>query len=528
MSETRVSARPRLFFSGFNRGRQDPRFHNTCEMANTEFDKSKEWEETALQIMKLSRNRLLVNLRFLEPAFVQLAPSHDAGIPGIATDGRNLYYNSMHVCRQYRRAAEIPVRDYLHVVLHCLYRHMFVGKKVRQPLWDLACDIAVENRISELDIRSLYCERQDEQIRFIARLGEEVPRLTAEHIYSYFNGQDISDEEVYRLSEIFHADDHFLWYAKAQGECSGESPDDRTGKDGDEEGEIAEDMTGPSEEGLPEEEGRDTEENSIADINEGTGEDGDRKALIPAELEDAWREIADRIKVDMESDSDSWGAGYGNLEQDLRELNREKYDYARLLKRFAVLGENLEVNDDEFDYIFYTYGMELYGNMPLVEPLEYREVRKIRDLVIAIDTSESVSGETVQTFVNKTWNILKENENFFTGFNIHIIQCGARVEEDVRITSEAELDEYLSSMVLKGFGGTDFRPVFEHIDMLLRCHEFTNFRGLIYFTDGYGSFPVNPPEYDAAFVLLDQGYELPEVPPWAVKIILTEDEIREM
>ncbi len=36
--------------------------------------------------------------------------------------------------------------------------------------------------------------------------------------------------------------------------------------------------------------------------------------------------------------------------------------------------------------------MELYGNMPLVEPLEYKETDRVRDFVIAIDTSESVRG----------------------------------------------------------------------------------------------------------------------------------------
>ena len=199
---------------------------------------------------------------------------------------------------------------------------------------------------------------------------------------------------------------------------------------------------------------------------------------------------------------------------------------AAFLKRFSVTGENVEINDDEFDYIFYTYGMKLYENMPLVEPLEYKDVKKIREFVIAIDTSESVSGDTVQTFVTKTWNILKQSENFFRKINVHIIQCGARVEEDVRITSQEEFDEYIAHMVLKGFGGTDFRPVFERVDQLERQHEFVNLKGIIYFTDGYGTFPNRAPAYDTAFIFLDQGYELPEVPPWAMRVIMTEDELK--
>ena len=38
--------------------------------------------------------------------------------------------------------------------------------------------------------------------------------------------------------------------------------------------------------------------------------------------------------------------------------------------------------------------------------------RGIREFVIAIDTSGSVAGETVQRFVQKTYTILKSTESF--------------------------------------------------------------------------------------------------------------------
>ena len=66
-------------------------------------------------------------------------------------------------------------------------------------------------------------------------------------------------------------------------------------------------------------------------------------------------------------------------------------------------------NPDEFDYIYYTYGLDRYGNMPLIEPLEYREARAVHDFAIAIDTSESVSGD-LAAGVRKTYNILKQAE----------------------------------------------------------------------------------------------------------------------
>lgn len=60
---------------------------------------------------------------------------------------------------------------------------------------------------------------------------------------------------------------------------------------------------------------------------------------------------------------------------------------------------------DEFDYIYYTYGLELYKDTPLIEPLEYREDKKIRDFVVVIDTSGSVQGDMVQLFLQKKHGI---------------------------------------------------------------------------------------------------------------------------
>ena len=226
----------------------------------------------------------------------------------------------------------------------------------------------------------------------------------------------------------------------------------------------------------------------------------------------------------MENFAQGIGRDPGAMLQNLREVNREKYDYTEFLKKFAVMGEVMKTNPDEFDYVYYTYGLDLYGNMPLIEPLEYKEVMRIREFVIAIDTSGSVSGELVQTFIQKTYNILKSTESFFSQVNLHIIQCDAEIQEDVRITSQEEFDQYLKTMTLRGFGGTDFRPVFRYVDQLIEQKEFTNLKGMIYFTDGYGTFPSRMPEYTTAFAFIE-GEDEREVPPWAIKVVLRKDEI---
>ena len=241
--------------------------------------------------------------------------------------------------------------------------------------------------------------------------------------------------------------------------------------------------------------------------------------------EEDWKDVSERMQVDLETFYKSQGRDPGALLQNLKEINREKYDYAAFLRQFAVMGEVMKQDPADFDTVFYTYGLQLYGNLPLIEPLEYREVKRIREFVIAIDTSGSVSGSTVQRFVQKTWNILKSGESFFTKINVHIIQCDAQVQEDARITSQEDFDKYIKNMKIRGLGGTDFRPVFGYVDWLLEQKEFTNLKGLIYFTDGYGTFPAQMPKYQTAFVFLENEDNNPEVPPWAIRLVLRDEEI---
>ncbi len=239
-----------------------------------------------------------------------------------------------------------------------------------------------------------------------------------------------------------------------------------------------------------------------------------------------WRRISERIKADLKSFSRDRNNAE-SIEQNLKEATRERYDYTDFLKKFMVMGETVQVNDDEFDYIYYTYGLQTYGNLPLVEPLEYKDSSKIRDFVIALDTSASCRGEIVQAFLQKTYNILQNGENFFTKINVHILQCDSEVRQDTKITGREDFDDFLAHGKLTGFGSTDFRPVFDYVEKLREKQEFDNLKGLLYFTDGYGIYPERMPDYDVAFVFLHEDENAPKVPPWAIRIVLDEEALEE-
>lgn len=239
-----------------------------------------------------------------------------------------------------------------------------------------------------------------------------------------------------------------------------------------------------------------------------------------------WRKISERIKADLKSFSKDKNNAE-SMEQNLAEATRERYDYTDFLRKFMVMGESIQVNDDEFDYIYYTYGLETYGNMPLVEPLEYKDSNKIKDFVIALDTSASCRGKVVQAFLQKTYNIMQQSENFFSKINVHIIQCDSEVRQDIKITDRQEFDAFMANGKLTGFGSTDFRPVFDYVEKLREDGEFDNLKGLIYFTDGYGVYPEWMPDYDVAFVFINEDEHAPKVPTWAIRIVLGEEELEE-
>ena len=448
-------------------------------------EQQKQLDKLARDVLILSRNTLLVNLRFLDSALSQfkLVP-YDGSL---ATEGRHICYNPIEILKRYKNEKEVSVRDYLHLVMHCIFRHMFMNPSIDRPCWDLACDIAVEYSITELGLKSATAKREMLQQKVYSELKQEIKILTAEKIYRYYLDKGLSPLGMAQLRGLFYADDHFLWY------------------------ETVEVIAKITREGT-----------SDDSSNNGDSYYGNSTSQSLSEL---WQEISEKMQTDLETFSKQQGDKAGGLMQNLNAVNREKYDYTSFLKKFAVLGEAMKINDDEFDYIFYTYGLKMYEKMPLIEPLEYKEVKRIKEFVIAIDTSGSVSGELVQTFVQKTYNILKSTESFFSKINLHIIQCDADIQEHVKITSQEEFDKYLKNMKIHGLGGTDFRPVFEFTQKLIDEKEFTNLKGLVYFTDGYGTFPAKKPNFDAAFVFIDDEYNNPDVPAWAIKLVLQKDEI---
>lgn len=425
-----------------------------------------ELEEVTLctEILTNARNELYLNMRFLDVSLSSLGYEAETSVNGLRTDGFHIYYHPEYLLRAYRQSRIVVNRAYLHMVLHCLFGHMDTKGKRGKEYWDLACDIAMESILDSLYMRCIYRHQSNYRREVYLKLQAELKVLTAEGIYKELQKMELSEEEYRKMAAEFYVDDHGRW-------------------------------------------------------------DQEDSKKVRQQRQSTWKDNREKTETELESFGDKEAQNSESFLKQVKVENRERYDYKQFLRRFAVLREEIEVDPDSFDYVFYTYGLSLYGNMPLIEPLESREVSRIEDFVLVIDTSMSCSGELIHRFLEETYGVLCESESYFRKIHVHIIQCDDQVRSDQLITSREEMDTYMKQLTVSGQGGTDFRPAFEYVNQMVKRGEFKKLRGLLYFTDGKGIYPVSMPVYDTAFVFIEDQYEDLSVPAWAMKLILTEEDL---
>ena len=388
----------------------------------------KEQEFLGKKILQNCRNELYLDFPYLDGAFAGLEYKADSSIMSIQTDGEKIYFNPVFLLKKYAEDPETVRHGYLHMLLHCLYLHIFMKPDKDISQWDRDCDSFVEDLIDKAI--------QEKECRSLKK--------------RWLDDTEVADPGF---------DDHTLWQRTAE-QVSG---------------------------------GRRTKEK--------------------------WERILAYTSRNKTGTRSRAGTQTRNRQEEMDEIYRSKYDYRKFLKQFCRLREEVELDTESFDYIFYHFGMEHYGNLPLIEPLEYKEVNRLEELVIAIDTSGSCSKETVQRVLGETYSILSEKENFFRRMKVYIVQCDCFIQKVDVIHSEEEWKEYSRAVTIQGRGGTDFRPVFELIRQEKERRELKSLRALIYFTDGDGIYPRQKPDYETAFVFLNRTDKMKLVPAWAKCLI---------
>lgn len=423
-----------------------------------------EWEQyMAEKILRLIRHELYMDFRYMDVALSALSYQPKEGIDTLGTEGDHLFYSTDHLLRVYPKNPVYLNRCYLHMILHLIFCHPWLQGSRNAADWDLACDIMIEYLIDHMEQTSVQRITGLLRRKVYKRLESVGQALSAAIIYEQIRLW--YEFDLAELSKEFYTDTHAFW-PRPQPEQA-----------------------------------------------------------IPVQIPPKWDKLARQTQMQMERQGRNDGDEERLMLKQIRVLQQRR-SYRDFLRKFASLRETMQIDPEEFDLSYYTYGLRIYGNMPLIEPMETKETLQVETFVVVIDTSYSTNGELVKKFLQLTADLLLESVELSGKCRIHILQCDDKVRQDDVVTSKEELAQTLQRFTLTEGGSTDFRPAFRYVDQLMQSGQIRHLQGLLYFTDGKGIYPAKRPEYKTAFIFA-QDYEEEAVPPWAMRIRIDHEEIME-
>ncbi|MGI5989190.1 MAG: VWA-like domain-containing protein [Lachnospiraceae bacterium] len=430
---------------------------------------SEQWSLLGEQILSQARQELFLSMRQLFPALSKFKFRAESRFRYLADDAQTIYFNPIRLSQEYEDRPVKVNRAFLHITLHALFLTCFPPVGVNRPLWDLASDIQTEYIIDGLDSEATRLPVNEAKEGVYRDLIAKIHVLSAGSIYQYLKSRPDWEIQVAALTPVFEVDDHSLWYR-----------------------------------------------NSRKDQKERQQEEENRKN---------WKKEARTLAASLPSPAHGRGDGRQRLAKLLGAASHTKSSYREFLRKFTERREEMKVDLDSFDYGYYELGLDLYGNIPLLEELEYRDTEKIGDFCIVLDTSGSCSGEVLARFLSETLAILSDEASFFKETRIHIIQCDNQIQDDRVLKNRQDVSGLLRELRekqfrVKGYGGTDFRPAFRYVDGLVREKKLTKLRGMLYFTDGYGIYPKERPSWNTCFVLSGDYDSEIHVPGWAIRMQL--------
>jgi len=172
----------------------------------------------------------------------------------------------------------------------------------------------------------------------------------------------------------------------------------------------------------------------------------------------------------------------GSLESMVDKALAPKVNWREVLHRFV------EPKAADYDLIppDRRYLNEIYDYVYLPDLKEYEEITNI---IIAVDTSGSITDDLLSQFLGEIFSIKAMSPTIA----MKIITC------DCEVHDVFDVDGEMPKITFKGRGGTSFVPVFKDIETKKRDPK-----ALIYLTDAYGNFPVKAPEYPVLWVISNE------------------------
>jgi predicted metal-dependent peptidase len=173
----------------------------------------------------------------------------------------------------------------------------------------------------------------------------------------------------------------------------------------------------------------------------------------------------------------------------LDEVTKAKFDWKGYLRRFTGISTKI------FTKKIRRKENHRYEDNPGLK------IKMRQHMLLAIDTSGSVSDEELAEFMNEIHHIHK------AGVDITIVQCDAKMYPPMEYKGKHEFQ-------LHGRGGTEFDPVLEYYNANLG-----KYTSLVYFTDGECSTSVKP-KNRVLWVLSERSEMNEDLPGQIIKLEL--------
>lgn len=416
-----------------------------------------------------ARTGLLLEHPFFGSLALRMSPAEDVRCVTAWTDGRRLGYNPGYVSG----LSDVQVQGLLvHTVMHAACQHHMRRGDRDIGLWNVACDHAINWILVDAGI-TLPPKYLDNQ---------EYHGLTADEIYADLRergGEEdkpsMSDSEGESVTE---ADWDGLPGGAGEGDSPGESLD-ASGGEGDKEGKVDGDASVDS----PGDDGSD-----MGGDPGGSGEvrDGGQDVEGGGSGEDRTDEQWELALAQAAQQAREVGDLPGSLERLVQEVLWPRLDWRELLGRFLS-----ERTRDDYSW---TPPNKRYVYLDVILPsLSHR---KLPEVVLALDTSGSVTDREMEQFAAEVSGIL---ESFDT--TIHVAYCDCKLT-GTDCFGRVDLPLTLSP---EGGGGTDYRPVFDWIEQ-----EQMDPVCLVYLTDlECCHFPEREPEYPVLWAQVGSSKTVP-------------------
>jgi predicted metal-dependent peptidase len=382
---------------------------------------------------KLTKARalLILDMPFFGNLSLKLKLEENKFIPTCATDGISLLYNPAFIDKL---SIEETKGLVCHEIMHVACNHHTRRNARDMRKWNIAADYAINQLIVGTKFSDIKLPKG-------GLLDEKYNGMSAEEIYSKLP-----------------VDNNNKKNSKGNGKGNGNNNDNdgQGGGDGDS-----------------------NEDDNNEDIDPGMcgavidAKNKDGKAASSAEkahLEQEWK-IAIQQAAQQAKAMGNMSAGFDRF---IGEIVNPKLDWKSILRRFVQ-------DSIKNDYSWFPPNRRfVYQNLYLPS----LRSDGLGEIVIAVDTSGSVSNDEIKQFAGEITAIMEEYN-----YKITVIYC------DTEVNDVEEFDNEQVILHPKGGGGTDFIPPFEWLENNNRVPTC-----FIYMTDLYcNSFPKEP-EYPVLWV----------------------------